>query len=381
MYYYLVGSLKRRLILELKGLFERHPVYKKIVPFIENKFAFDERPQYGIVIKGSSANKVRLSSDNFIGTVESHVMLAHVLQPSYPLEWVREDLKAVEANGGKIPISAGVYYLTVLSAPTAAQEEGYYVIDPLLTVSDEPVLKFQSGIERQAQLQQVPAQGTVRLWENRTNLLKEGTDYTVDYTTGTITLFSRFYPNATLVADYSHATPSIGPIAFHWNTADFTTLPGVVLAFGKRAATDDKVAIVVYDERVDTAKAYGGKFELTFELSVISQDPIQMEEISDFSIMGLEAYRKPVLEEEGIELLDISFGGEAEEAYDEAADLMYYTGSISVQLRADWEMHVPLPLTISKVTSAGVTTVAANELFFATSPVLLDRNSSFERIS
>ena len=55
MYFYLISSLKRRLIEELKDSFARHPLYKKIVPFIQNKYAFDERPQYGIVVKGSSA--------------------------------------------------------------------------------------------------------------------------------------------------------------------------------------------------------------------------------------------------------------------------------------------------------------------------------------
>ena len=78
MYYYLISSLKRRLILELQDSFAQHPIYSKIVPWIQNKYTFDERPQFGIVVKGSSANKVALSGDNFMGTVESHVMLAYI---------------------------------------------------------------------------------------------------------------------------------------------------------------------------------------------------------------------------------------------------------------------------------------------------------------
>jgi hypothetical protein len=89
MYYYLIGALKRRLILELQDSFSRHAIYQKITPFIQNKFAFSERPQFGIVVKGSSANKVQLSADNFIGTVQSHVMLAYVDQPAHPIEWHR----------------------------------------------------------------------------------------------------------------------------------------------------------------------------------------------------------------------------------------------------------------------------------------------------
>ena len=89
MYYYLISSLKRRLILELQDSFAQHPVYRKITPNIQNRFAFKERPQHGIVVKGSSANKLQLSADNFVGTIQSHVMLAYVNQPTFPLEWIR----------------------------------------------------------------------------------------------------------------------------------------------------------------------------------------------------------------------------------------------------------------------------------------------------
>jgi len=92
MYYYLVSSLKRRLINELKDSFSAHPLYEKLVNFIQNKYAFDERPQFGIVVKNSNASKVALSGDNFIGTVESHVMLAFMGKPAYPIAWIREDV-------------------------------------------------------------------------------------------------------------------------------------------------------------------------------------------------------------------------------------------------------------------------------------------------
>jgi len=229
--------------------------------------------------------------------------------------------------------------------------------------------------------------------------LKEGKDYTVDYNTGGLTLLGRYYPRTTLTADYRYAAPTIGPIPFYWNTVDFSTLPGIVLAFGKRARTNDKVAVVVYGERTDTARAFGGKNEVTFELDVISQDSTQMEEIADLALMYLWAVKKPLLESEGIELLDVSIGGEAEEAYDETADMPFYTASLTVQFRADWEIHVPLPLTISKSTAVSAATedgtdeerradanssiqiIPASNLFYPTSPVLKGRNADFERIT
>ena len=392
MYFYLVNSLKRRLIMELKDSFKSHPIYNKIVDFIEDKFTFDERPQYGIVVKGASANKVSLAGDNFMGTVTSHVMLAYIGTPTYPLEWVREDLTSVRehvARGQGFPTAAGIYYMEILHAPQNNSDYGWYILDPLLTVTDEAVLQFVTGVEREAQLQNIPLKGTVRLWLNHNILLVENTDYQINYQDGSITFLRNFGVNAFLNGDYRYPIASIGPIKFQWNQADFKTLPGVVLAFGKRAKKGDKVAVCIYPDRVDTANAYGGKFELTFELDVIALDSIQREEITDFAIMSLWGVKKPLLEFEGIELVDISMGGEVEENYDEAAELMYYNSSISLQLRADWEIHIPLPLTISKVvqtipnpgSGGGMSGAPAPvDLFFATVPVLAGRNDTFEKI-
>ena len=392
MYYYLVQSLRRRLILELRDSFAAHPLYSKIVPNIQNRFSFDERPQFGIVVKGSSANKVQLSANNFIGTVRSYVMLAYVGQHEYPIEWVREDRHCIEEHGG-MPTAPGVYYIEILEAPTTAGGSGSFVVDPLLTVTTEPVLRFQSGIEREAQLQQTPVEGTLRLWEDGRFLLKEGRDYNLG-DRGAIELIKRFSPESRLTADYRYAADSVGPIPFKWNSADWTTLPGVVLAFGKRAKPQQKVAIVVYPDRVDTAEAFGGKFEANFDLDVITRDTTQTEEVADLAIMYLWGQKKAPLEFEGIEIIDVSMGGEAEEMYDETGDLNFYTGSLSVALRADWEIHVPLPLTISRVTpitaagdddptapdASGLQRVAG-DLFFATRPVVVGRNDDFERIT
>jgi hypothetical protein len=290
-----------------------------------------------------------------------------------------------------MPTAPGVYYLEVLKAPTDAGDQGAFIIDPLLTASDEPVLMFRTGVEAEAQLQQVPVRHTLRLYENRNFLLRENTDYSVDYQTGAIQLLTAFGAGSTLSADYRYAGPSIGPVPFYWNTPDSTTLPGVVLAFGKRAEDGQKVAVVVYQDRVDAAKAFGGKFEVSFDMDVIARDTVQMEEIADLTMMYLWAHKKERLEFEGIEIMDVSMGGEAEEVADETGEEFFYQASLSVQLRADWEAHVPLPLTISKVTQttpqgdtdprapSGIQAVVS-DLFFETHPILQGRNDSYERI-
>jgi hypothetical protein len=397
MYYYLTQSLKRRMILELKDSFSRHPLYEKLVPFIQNKFAFDERPQFGIIIKNSTANRVALSADNFVGTIQSHVMLAYLKHPVWPIEWVREDLNYLEQNGDVMPSSPGVYYIEILRVPENAQDQGFFCIDPLYTVIDEPVLHFLSGIEREAQLQRIPVQGTVRLWQNRNYLLNEGVDYTVNYQNGSIAFLSQFSGNSYVTGDYRYAGETRGPFPFGWNTADFKSIPGAVMAFGKRAKLGDKVAVVIYPDRVDTANAYGGRFDATFEVDVLATDTNQMEEIADLVMMFLWGEKRPILSTEGIEITNMSMGGESEEPYDETGDLNYYIASLSLEVQTDWEIHLPLPLTISRFGPMatpttpggaqgiieGISPVQAgpnNGLYLTTSPILAGRNNSFERI-
>lgn len=346
------------------------------MPNIQNRFSFTERPEFGIVVKGSSANKVQLDPSNFLGTIQSRVMLARVGQAAFPLEWVKEDLACVRANKG-IPTLPGVYYIEILDAPTADGEKGHFVVDPLITVTDEPVVQFTSGFETGGQLSQTPLAGTLRLYENRQYPLIEGEDYTVGEW-GKVTFTHPYNSGSVVTADYRYPIDSIGPVEFEWNQADIDTLPGVVLAFGKRAEAGQKVAVVVYDSRVDAAQAHGGKNEVNLDLEVLSRDTVQAEEIADLTSMYLWSEKKGPLEYEGIEILDVSIGGEGEDAIDETGQNFQYSASVTVQIRADWEVHVPLPLTISGVVPE--TNQVADNLFFQTYPVLAGRNPDYERI-
>lgn len=384
MYYNLLGTLKRRLIYELQDVFTHHPVYEKVIPYIQSKNSFNERPPFGVIVKGAGGNRLPLSADNYLGRISSHTMLAYFDAPTFPIEWVREDLGAVAANDKVFPSAPGIYYLEVLEAPANATTPGTFIIDPLLTITQEFVRVFESGVEKGAKLARKPVKGTLRLYENAYFMLTEGEHYTVDYKTGDITFTTTFAPKAYVYAGYRTAAPSIGPKEFYWNSADTTTIPGVVIAFGKRARKGDKVAIVVYDDRRDTAEAYGGKFEVSFDLDIFAQDPTQAEEISDFLIMGL-LMKQATLASEGIELIEMAPGGESDEPQDENADISSYTVPVSLQLRADWEIHVPLALTLSKAKAGGGSggggvQLVPTHLALSTLPVFADRNNDFERI-
>lgn len=386
MYFNLVGPLRRRLILELQDSFSDHPIYRKIVPTIQNKFSFEQRPQFGIVVKGSGGNKVQLSGDNYMGQVRSRVMLAYVGKPEFPIEWVREDQRVVATTGG-MPTAPGIYFIEILKAPTHAEDVGEFTVSPLLTVTNEPLLLFRSGLEREGQLELTPAPGTLRLYQNGRYLLKEGIHYTLGES-GQVTFLREFAPGARVSADYRHTAPDAGPFPFTWNSANVTALPGVILAFGKRSEAGQKVSVVVYQDLVQAAEAYGGKFEATFDLDVVARDNTQMEEIADLVFMYLWSQKKSILELEGIEIMDVSFGSESEEPVDETGDDYIFTSSMSVQIRADWELHVPMPLTISRVTplsgegpdAKNMIQAVTSEMFFKSHPILFGRNQNYERI-
>ena len=75
------------MIRELQEAFRSHPVYEKIT--ITNKYQLDEKTKYGLIVKNSNAEQLKLSADNFLGTVYSRVALANLAGNA--IEWVRED--------------------------------------------------------------------------------------------------------------------------------------------------------------------------------------------------------------------------------------------------------------------------------------------------
>lgn len=345
MFYNLRSPMKRRLILLLRECFGRHPIYNKVA--IQDRYDWDVRPQIGIVVKGSSTSNVALSPDNFVGTLESHVMLAYVpgKLPAFPLEWVREDSYKVEKGTLATP---GAYFLEITNAPTSAGEIGEFVIDPIYRVSQEPLIEFVTGYETEAELEHEPLAPTLHLWENNRYLLMPGVDFTLDGKK--VTFLHSSFPRYKITASYYYPSETQGPFPFQWNTSVRDVIPGAVLAFGKRAVKGDQVAVVVTEKRTDTAAAYGGRISISFDIDIFARDQTQQEEVCDLAYMALWADMRSALGDEGIDISEVSSGGESEESYDENAQDPYYTSNLSVTLQTDWEIHVPYPLVIAKVT-------------------------------
>ena len=351
---WLTNATKKRIIREIRKILYGHPRYRADSNNVQNKYGFDERPQRGVIVSGTSADRVRLSADNYVGRVSSFLMQAPVENfPGTTVEWVRENTALMEEFSRKrdvFPSPPGVYVLEVQSLPDEARRiPGQFTILPILTVPDEPLVVFATEADGEAQLTHEDVYpGSVRLWLEGRRPLKVGVDYSVDHETGLVTFLKPTPIGMTVFADYRYQVERQGPFPFQREAADLTAIPGAVIAFGDRAQECDKLAIVVSEGRSESAEVYGGKFEVHFDLTAFSRDAEDREKMSDFIVASV-LERQNQLGFEGLELLDVSPGGESEEIYVPEIDDYYYDGAIALGIRVDWEVYVPLPIEVFRV--------------------------------
>lgn len=353
MYNFLTEAVKRRFILELRRYWAYHPKYREIVDHIQGKYSFRERPQYGIVLKTSSANHVQLSADNFQGTVMSYLHLAKFEnKPGLSVEWVREDGVAIQKNNGEFPSAPGFYFIEVRkvedpSPPYNVEPVYEFYVDPLLEVYNETATKVDDFTWM---VSNAYVDGTTLVFEMPGSIqLVRGVNYTESPTTGEIKLTTPLPPGTYLSVDYRYQAPSTGPWRIKENFAHREAIPGAVLAFGRRIEDGDVLVVVVHSRRQPTALEYGGRWEISLDFDVVARDPYSQQEIVDNTVLYLWGIARNRLSTEGIEIMNVSMGGETEEVYDENADDYYYNASFTIQTMTDWSIHVPLSATIRRV--------------------------------
>lgn len=352
MFLHLTQATKRRFILELREFWANHPAYPDLPDNIQGKYSFKERPQYGIIVKGGQANKLQLSADNFMGTLKSYCFLAYV--PNYTglsCEWVREDAIAIQDNRGVFPSLPGAYYCEITG-------EKEFHVDPLYTVQAEQVM-MTSPVE--GTLLHTPLRRSLRLYElPSSRKLVEGVDYTLNEDGSVFTLREPLPRGLSLTADYRYPGESSGPWPLEYNTGVNKPIPGCVLAFGHRVAVGDRFAVIVTPYRQDAYLQYGGKWEQTLDITVMTRDTNAQMEIADQTAVYLWGILRPTLSSQGVEVTDVSMGGESEEVYDENGDDYFYNSSISVTVETEWGAFVPLTVSIEGFT--GTTTMVAESL-------------------
>lgn len=347
---FLTGPTKKRLIEELRQILYAHPRYREDSQNVQNKFAFKQRPQRGIIVNNASADRVRLSADNYMGRLSSFVMQAMVgNHAGTSIEWVTENKSLLEQYSPSrdvFPSPPGVYLLEVLTCPDDARGvPGTFSVEPVLTVSDELLLVF--GQEAQLSRQGL-YDGALRLWIDGRVPLLAGIDFTVDYVEGLVTFLKPVPPGINIYADYRYVLPVQSPYYFKTEETNYTAIPGAVLAFGDRHVVGDRIAVVVGQTRAETAEVYGGKFEVNFELVLFARDPEDREKMVDYVVVSI-LERQNQLGFDGLELLDVSPGGETEEVYVTEIDDYYYDGAVNVGIRVDWEVYVPLPVEVFRI--------------------------------
>lgn len=87
----LLHAVKQRMMDEAEAAFQNHPAFSSKVK-VFNKFPYEERVQFGIILRSSAASQIRLGADNFMSDLFSHLKLTR--QDNYPaigIEWIRED--------------------------------------------------------------------------------------------------------------------------------------------------------------------------------------------------------------------------------------------------------------------------------------------------
>jgi hypothetical protein len=350
-FYQIFEALRRKFILELRRYWSYHPQYRDIVDSIQGKFSFEERPQYGIIVKNGGGSHIGMSADNYRGMVKSYVYKALYQDcPGVAVEWVREDAIAIQRNGGRFPSPPGVYYIDLT-------EDDEYYIDRLLDVFHEQVTLIDGS---HGQLQHVPLARSARIYEMPSGfLLVEGTNYTIDESGG-ITLTRELNQGQWLSADYRYPGESSGPHQIVPMHANNQVIPGVVVAFGRRNEKGDRVAVVVQDLRRPAAREYGGRWSMSLDFDIMARDVYAQQEIHDQTVMFLWGIARNRLSTEGYEIMDISLGGESEEIHDEAGDDYFYNATFSVTVETEWAVWVPLVASVRQ--AAAMTHNRAGEI-------------------
>ncbi len=352
---WLTNATKKRVIQEIRDILYNHPRYREDHLNVQNKYSFNERPKRGVIVDGTAADRVRLSADNYIGRLSSFVMaVPHNGKSGRSIEWVRENFTALEqvsADRSVFPSQPGAYIIKIVSVPVIGTDTpGTFTIDPIFTVHGEPLILFETSGDFEAQISRENIYpGSTRLWINYGHKLIRGVDYQVNEETGTVLFLKSTPTGSTIHADYRYITPTIGPLPFKNEESIDNAIPGAILAFGDRCEIGDEIAIIVTEDRTEVSEVFGGKYEINFSLTAfVHNDSEDREKLSDYIIHSF-LDRQNILGFEGLELLDISPGGENEEIYNADDDTYFYESYISLSLRFDWETYVPLPIVVSGV--------------------------------
>ncbi len=344
MFHYLTLEVRNLMIEELRNYWADHPRYPELSNNIQGKYSFDQRPQFGMVVKTGGANNNSLSTDNFLGTVVGYSYLAKTNKLEYgSIEWVKDHpfIKPPE----------GIYILDIVQGSPNGKYETYAVkFTKYKRIVEELVFQIS---DTEYQLLNTPVDGTLKLYEQPSNFLIANNKYTFDG--GLITLEEPIPEGFTLSARYTELQVDEMPnVDVKADLAYHNLIEGLVIYFGRRLRVGDQQAIVVLNEKEDVYNEYGGRFDVSVEIEIIARDVHSQADLADRTTIWMWSILRDRLATRGISMNEVSLGGESEEVYDENGDDYFYTASISTTLQTDWFLHIPLINPILSFNDSGI---------------------------
>ena len=448
----LIRAIKNRIFDELADSANKHPLYANNRISIFHKFPEQERPQRGIIIRNSSASRIRMSADDFAGNMKSHLALASDTDHNgTSVEWVWEDYNnltkfvaqedvssqlddvtrifytahknivsgkhnttladnfaqvEVLVDGSKVfsefvdgakglivlplapPLGATVlvsYFYKNLTPPGRYYldmiDEKQYTILPLYIVKNELVISLTTGLELTASLSNsnifefLDKLYTKKQSNSEKLPLVKGTDYTLA-SSGLITFLTPLVSGTSLYADYRWEGPLMGPFnlpnAYY---ADYTSLPGVVIAFGSRAIKGDRLVILVHNNREPASRVYGGHWRISLDISVFTRSAQELAELTDHIIDDMWTRKKDKLTFEGITLEELEPTGESEDVYDNNTGDIYFSSSVNLSLISEWKRFEPFEIDLDDFTAE------INPYPTQTDYVVNNQNMFFQKLS
>lgn len=346
MFHHLTLAVRDRMIKELQEYWQDHPRYKTLAQNIQGKYAFEERPQFGMVVKTGGASNVVLSPDNFIATVKGSVVLASVLgKKSVAIEWVRESTFETPRKG--------VYHFKFAKAQDTDPNK-YVITQDIYQYQKEDVLIFTNPTT--IELLEEPVANSFRLIEDPSGRLLESTEYVRNGTT--VTLTEEVPRGLSLRAQYTYKEADApDPYTVYPDQVYREIIPGCLIAIGRWIEDGDEQIIVVEEAQQATYHEYGGRWDISVDIDLVTRDVHSQADIADRTVVWLWSSLRPKLANLGLEVSDVSLGGEGEEVYDDNADDYFYTASMSLSIQADWFVHFPLVIPLLRYNLEGVVPV------------------------
>ncbi len=330
MYHNLTLQVRNLIIEQLKQHWADHPRYPEMSHFIQAKYSFEQRPQFGMVVKTSGASNIQLSAQNYIGEVQGYCLAAQTINSNKTssIEWVKEHpLPSRVADHG-------IYILDINETETNSRLFNITMTQYKKRKETDPAFTNPTTIE----LLGTPVQNSLKIIEypSRMNF----TDYTRNGTT--LTLGEPLPKGITLEIYYTELIDNFEPYQVQPDYTYSELIPGVLIHFGRNLNDGDQQAIVVYEDRNPVYKEYGGRFDVSVDIDIIARDPFSQADISDHMVVWTWGVLRERLANWGLNMNDINYGGESEEAYDENGDDYFYNASMSFTIQTDWFIHVPM---------------------------------------